>query len=132
MADTDIVTTVRVDGTGGPVTVDVLFGFANIGVYRIFLWDAARTPTQVAFGDNVDHEPDVHVLPVAAADLKTRQLSYEMQIESAAIGAGQMYSVLLRVRQDGEIVPGGSIERAGRLPKTNNKAVIGFVKFEVV
>ena len=132
MADGDIVRKVRVSGAGGPVSVEVLFGFALVGVYRIFLWDANRQFQQIAFGDNVDHEPDVHVVPQASASLGTFQLSYETQTESPKAGGGQSYSVSILVRQDGRIVHNGHIERSGRLPETNSKSTIGFVQFEVV
>jgi hypothetical protein len=132
MSDGDIVRKVRITGTGGQVSVEVLFGFALVGVYRMFLWDADRQFQQIAFGDNVDHQPDLHVIPQTPRDLGNFQLSYETQTESPKAGAGQSYSVSLLVRQDGRIVPGGHIERSGRLPETNNKSTIGFVQFEVV
>jgi hypothetical protein len=131
MPSNGLITTAKINGAGGPVSAEVIFGFANVGVYRMFLWDAARTPTQIAFGDNVDKEPDLHQLPVAAADLPTHQLSYETQIESPSSSDGQMFSLFILIRQDGKIVPNGSIERSGALPDTLNKSVIGFVKFEV-
>lgn len=131
MASSGVRTTARVDGSAGPVSVEVLFGFANVGVYRIFLWDPAQRPTPVAFGDNVDAEPDLHALPAAPADLSAHQLSYEAQIESPSEAEGQMYSAFVLVRQDGRVVPGGVIERSGPLPETCRKSVIGFVTFEV-
>jgi len=130
----DILTTVTINPNGGPVGVEVHFGFANVGVYRIFSWDAANTPTLVGEGHNVldgkpDREPVVHTLATAPVDLNKTQLSFEAQVQSPASGTGQMYSLLVLVRQDGQVVPKGSIEQTGPLPTGGGKTLFGFVRF---
>jgi hypothetical protein len=129
MTDNGALTNVTINKQGGPVSLEVLFGFANIGVYRIFSWDSNNNPTLVGQGNNVDKEPDSHDLPTAPAQLDTTQLSFEAQVQSASTGAGQMYSLFVLVRQDGKIVSNGSIEQSGPLPGGDAKTLFGFVRF---
>jgi hypothetical protein len=129
MASNDVLTTVTVAPQGGTVSVEVIFGFANIGIYRLFSWDATNKSTQIAEGNNVDKEPDSHDVPTAPSQLTTIQLSFEAKVQSPSSTPGQMYSLFVLVRQDGKIVPNGSIEQSGALPPGAVKTLFGFIRF---
>lgn len=49
---------------GGPLTVEISFGFAQVGAYNLVLWNAAGDDKkELGEGVNTDLVPDTYVLP---------------------------------------------------------------------
>ena len=110
------VQSVTLNPAGGIPEVEVIFGQAQIGVYRSFLWDnQANNPQPLAHGNNVDGLPDKFSVGVAASALTGRYLSVEAVIQTATSAPGQLYSITVLIRQDGNVVPGGLIQDTGQL-----------------
>ena len=105
--------TAQLNSSGGIPELEIRFGDANIGVYRIFRWDANRRPTEVS-----------------SLSLEAVTISYEAVIQSPRSGPGQPYSMFILIRQDGETVPGGAISEVGKLNPDGVKSVIGFITFQ--
>jgi hypothetical protein len=108
--------TVTLNPAGGIPEVEVIFGQAQVGVYRSFLWDAqASNSAPLAHGNNVDGLPDLFSVGVAATALSGRYVSVEAVIQAPTTTPGQLYSLTVLIRQDGAVVPGGLIQDTGQL-----------------
>lgn len=114
---------------GGIPEVEVIFGQAQVGVYRCFLWDSSgNNPQPLAHGNNVDGLPDKFSVGVAANALSGRYLSVETVIQTATSAPGQLYSLTVLVRQDGSVVPGGLIQENGQFT-SNTVSLFEFARF---
>jgi hypothetical protein len=114
---------------GGIPEVEVIFGQAQIGTYRSFLWDtSASNPQQLAHGNNVDGLPDKFTVGVAANALPGRYVSVEAVIQTATSAPGQLYSLTVLIRQDGNVVAGGLIQDTGQFT-SNTIALFEFARF---
>jgi hypothetical protein len=117
------------EGNGTP-TIEIIFGHAHVGSYRMFLWDPnGKNPEQVSHGNNIDDVLDTFEMPVDSAGLERFILSYEVIVQAAEARDGQIYSITITVRQGGQVVPGGLIQENGTFRDV--KSLIGFCRFEV-
>ena len=110
----------RISRNGGDPEVEIRFGDANLGVYRIYRWRSERQPEEIRAGT---------LGPVV--ELEGSKISYEAIIQSPLTGADQPYAMFLEIRQDGEAVPGGSITESGKLNSGGAKSVSGLISFEL-
>lgn len=123
------IATVTLDPAGGIPEVEVIFGQAQVGVYRSFLWDnQANNPQPIAHGNNVDGLPDKFSVGVAASALSGRYVSVEAVIQTATSAAGQLYSLTVLIRQDGNVVPGGLIQDNNQFT-SNSVSLFEFARF---
>lgn len=114
---------------GGIPEIEVIFGQAQIGVYRSFLWDnQANNSQQLAHGNNVDGLPDKFSVGVAASALSGLYISVEAIIQTATIAPNQLYSITVLIRQDGNVVAGGLVQDAGQF-SSNTISLAEFVRF---
>jgi hypothetical protein len=120
---------VTLDPAGGIPEVEVIFGQAQVGVYRSFLWDNQGNNSQpIAHGNNVDGLPDKFSVGVAASALSGRYVSVEAIIQTATSVAGQLYALTVLIRQDGNVVPGGLIQDNGQFT-SNSVSLFEFARF---
>ncbi|MBK8595339.1 MAG: hypothetical protein IPP07_31100 [Holophagales bacterium] len=120
---------VSLNSTGGIPEVEVIFGQAQLGVYRCFLWDAgASNPKLLGHGNNVDGLPDRFSVGLAPTSLSGHYLSVEAVIQSPSNASGQLYSLTVLVRQDGGTVPGGLLQDNGQLA-SQAISLVKFVRF---
>ena len=117
--------TVRINRSGGIPEIEIQFGDANIGVCRLYRWDSDQRPAPIGGAQGIVS------LGIPAAELGGKTVGYEALSQSSQTGSELPYSMLLLVRQDGEIVPEGSIWEHGVLNADGAKSVIGFVAFEL-
>jgi hypothetical protein len=123
------VPTVTLNPAGGIPDVEIIFGQAQVGVYRSFLWDGqASNPAPLAHGNNIDGLPDLSSIGVAATALSGRYLSVEAVIQTATSQPGQLYSLTVLIRQDGAVVPGGLIQDSGQFVG-NTVSLFEFARF---
>jgi hypothetical protein len=123
------VQSVTLNPAGGIPEVEVIFGQAQIGVYRSFLWDnQANNPQALAHGNNVDGLPDKFSVGVASNALTGRYVSVEAVIQTATSAPGQLYSVTVLIRQDGSVVPGGLLQDNGQF-SSNTISLFEFARF---
>ena len=55
---------IRFDPKGGPVTVEVVFGYVQVGAYAVVLWNMeGKSRRKLGEGINTDQIPDVYSLP---------------------------------------------------------------------
>ncbi len=112
----------------GRPTVEIIFGQAHLGNYRIYLWDASgKNPALLAHGNNIDDEEDTFSIPHDPEDLDQRILSFEVLVQAAEPKDGQFYNLTIAVRQQGETCPGGLILQTGTFRDV--KSLIGFRRF---
>ena len=85
-------------------TVEVKFTHANVGGYRLYLWDPANTAAEfVGEGDNTDNKPDKFSLKKPASGLNGYTIYLEAGISSANPGGTfssnneSQYSVIVEI-----------------------------------
>jgi hypothetical protein len=121
--------TVTLNPAGGVPEIEVLFGQAQVGVYRAFLWDTqAKNSTELQHGNNIDTLLDKFTVGVPANALAGRFASVEAVIQTATPQAGQLFSLTVLVRQDGSVVPGGIIQENGQFA-SNTVTLFEFMRF---
>ena len=55
---------IRFNRNGGPVTVEITFGYVQVGAYALVLWDKkGRGKRKLGEGINTDQAPDIYPLP---------------------------------------------------------------------
>ena len=120
---------VTLNAAGGIPEIEVIFGQAQIGVYKAFLWDSNAANSQpLAHGNNVDGLPDKFSVGSPAATLTGQYVSIEAVIQTATSAPGQLYILTILIRQDGTVVPGGLIQEDGQFT-TNTVSLIEFARF---
>jgi hypothetical protein len=107
---------VTLSNTGGVRGVDIAFGFAQHGQYRIFIWDSnGANPVLIGQGVNTDDVPDQFPINEPIAQLNNRIVSWEGLVTSFDGGPGEHYSVRVRFTQDGAVVPDSPFVQSGDL-----------------
>ena len=106
--------TAQLSSSGGIPELEIRFGHANVGVYRLFRWDAHGQPEAVS-----------------GLALEEATISYEAIVQSPRSETDQGYSMFITIRQDGETVPGGAISEAGKLNRDGVKSIIGFIRLQL-
>jgi len=88
--------------SGGPITVEIAFGFAQVGAYNLVLWDATGNGKhQIGEGMNTDTIPDIYLLPQPNVQNEKRLLDCVATIIAPNPKPGEQYRVDMIVRQDG-------------------------------
>jgi hypothetical protein len=99
--------------------VEVSFGHAHFGRYRLVLWDVqGHSPNKFSEGVNVDAIPDIARLPTTPAKLDRMILSWDLLISSFGEQEGQTYSAKVRLAQGGTDLPNGTFNYTGHLDPT--------------
>jgi hypothetical protein len=119
---------VKFSKKGGPVSIEFVVGQAQWGRFRSFLWQDKQSNQQIGEGINTDQIPDIWPLPEKAAKLDGKVVSWEVAIGPLGTNKGQLYSLSVRLSQDGQALPGGVILDAGELGDA--KFIFDFVKLE--
>jgi hypothetical protein len=121
----------RLSANGNAPTVEITIGDAHWGSYRLDLYDHdGLNPVEVGTGLNVDQIPDVFNVPAnAVTTLNGRLLSWDANVVAFGSGSDQPYSVIVDITQNGQKVPGGSIQISGHMDGA--KVVHDFVRFVV-
>jgi hypothetical protein len=106
--------TIAINGKASSVTVSILFGFASIGRYWVWLYDGTdKNPKSVGEGASDDDQPDVLSLG-SAAELGGRLLYVQCSAASAS-GTPDLVGTTLTFLQDGQEVPDGSVSLSAAL-----------------
>lgn len=117
--------------SGPSPVVEVIIGQAQVGTYDIRIWDDERkNPEDVGSGISWDDISDTHPIKYSVAKLEGRFLSWHIVVDSPTGLDGELYSVVVLVRQDGDVVEGGFFQRTGVLDGT--KAIVGIRKLETL
>ena len=88
---------------GGTVTVEIAFGFAQVGAYNLLLWNKAGTISKkLGEGVNTDNIPDTFTLPKPTKNNIGKILDCLATVITPTIQAGNRYRVDMIVRQDGQ------------------------------
>jgi hypothetical protein len=92
---------IRFDKGGGPITVEITFGYAQVGAYTLVLWDATGTgKRKLGEGVNTDLIPDVYVLPQPNVENDGRLLDSVATVIAPNPQPGERYRVDMIVRQN--------------------------------
>lgn len=95
-------TEIRFNRTGGPLTVEVVFGYVQVGAYALVLWDSkGRTKKKLNEGINTDQVPDVCRLPIPVTKNNGGILDCLATILGGTPGPDERYRVDMIVSQDG-------------------------------
>jgi hypothetical protein len=120
----------KLSKTGSEPEVEIVVGFAQFAKYRFELSDAAgATFTTVFQGDNADSTPDKFTVTGPVTALDNRILRWKVIIAAFDTGPGQMFSVTVGVKQDGQNVPDGPFTEKGPLDQV--KVIQDQVRFTV-
>jgi hypothetical protein len=120
---------VKFNKKGGPVTIEFVVGHAQWGRFKSVLWDPkGHNGKPVGEGVNTDQVPDVWPLPEKPSKLHGSLVSWECAIGPLGTSKGELYSLSVRLAQDGQALPGGVILDSGELG--NAKYIYDFVKLE--
>ncbi len=123
--------TVTLKASGGPPAIDIAFGYAQHGLYKIAIWDAqGASPRVIGEGVNTDNVPDQFPLGEPLAELDKRIVSWEGLITSFTGNPGERYSVTMRFIQNGADTPDSPFTQSGSL--NNTKAFYDAVRLVVV
>ena len=107
---------IGLSGDKGEPEVEIVIGFAQFGKYRFSLSTPNGEEFRAIFeGDNADSRPDKFVVPWPVEELDNRVLRWKVIIAAFETGPGELYSVIVRVRQDGANVPDSPFKASGPL-----------------
>jgi hypothetical protein len=119
---------IGLDPARGRASVEIIFGEAHLANYRFFLWDpGGKDPVQLAHGNNIDDVLDTFEIEKEPAELEECILSYEIIVQAAEARDGQVFSVTIMVRQEGQVCGGGVVQETGTFRDV--KSIIGFRRF---
>ncbi|HXF99523.1 MAG TPA: hypothetical protein VNL69_02000 [Bacteroidota bacterium] len=93
---------IPIDPAGGAVTVEIAFGFAQVGAYTLKLWYQSGQGKILGEGVNTDNKPDVFTLPKPVKSNIGRILDCVATVLSPNPKPGERYRVDMIVWQDGE------------------------------
>lgn len=89
---------------GPPVTVEIQFGYAQVGAYNLILWDATGSgKRKLGEGINTDLIPDIYTLPQPNSENDKRILDCLATIIAPDPKPGERYRVDMIVRQDSKL-----------------------------
>jgi hypothetical protein len=129
MADVKVL---KLQAAGSDPEMEILFGQAQLGIYRAFRWDAkAANPVQIGFGNNIDDLSDRFPVGLTAPNLDQCYATWEAIVEPPSSADGQLYSVFVTFRQDGNVLPDGLFQYTGKL-SGDAKAITGSVRFQSI
>jgi hypothetical protein len=115
----------------GPVSVEIAFGHAQHGTYTIQLFDpTGKRELATETGVSTDDRADVFALAVAPAELDRHLVQWSGAVDAFTPEPGQRFSVTFDVRQRGEIVAGGHVEKNGPLNVT--QAFLGILRLVTI
>jgi hypothetical protein len=123
---------VTLDPGGAIPDVEVIIGQAQVGAFECYLWDTQGTNPQLLFrGNSLNGLPDQFSVGIAAANLSNRYLSWEVARKSPSSNAGELFSLIITIRQAGNVVQGGLIEESGAFDQgsSNTKGIVEFARF---
>lgn len=92
---------IPINPSGGAITVEIAFGFAQVGAYTLKLWYTSGQGKILGEGVNTDNEPDVFTLPKPAKSNVGRILDCVATVLAPNPRPGERYRVDMIVRQDG-------------------------------
>jgi len=123
---------VALDKNKQPPRIQLEFGYALAGGYRLHLWDP-DVATSIGSGVNTDDLPDIHPIGKSAELLKDHIVGVELRI--AAIPGTNYppagpYSVTIRILQGDTDADGSPIEISGKL-KQGAAGKLGYIKLSV-
>jgi hypothetical protein len=105
----------RLSLSGPNAVANVTIGQAQFGKFRLILWDeSGRNPQVLSEQTNVDNIPDFVDLGQPSA-VSRKILQWEGFVTAFGSGPGQLYSVIVEVMQDRQVVPDGLITERGAL-----------------
>jgi len=123
----DDVPVATIAAAGGPVSVEIAFGFAQHGKYTIQLFDpAGATELARESGVSTDPIPDRFTLSPTARQLDRHLVQWSGAVDAFSPAPAQQFSVIFDVTQDGAGVPGGHVEKTG--PLTVTQAFLGILR----
>jgi hypothetical protein len=94
---------IPIKATGGTVTVEIAFGFAQVGAYTLLLWNkTGNTNKRLGQGVNTDSIPDVYELPKPTKSNIGKLLDCLATVIAPKPRPGERYRVDMIVWQDGK------------------------------
>lgn len=107
---------VGINPAGGKVSVEIIFPYACVGVYRVWLYDHhAKNPVKLCDGASDDDIPDIVEVDNFPEDLVGRML-FVRATAASMLGEPDAVGVEVRFRQDGQ-------QRSD--PNWHRRAVVG-------
>src|SRR5438045_9367714 len=108
--------TVTFSAGGGAPSVDIAFGFAQHGQYKIYIWDSqGANPRLIGQGVKTADVPDSFPIGEPLGALNDRIISWEGLVTSFDGSSGEHYSVRVRFIQDGAYAPDSPFVQSGDL-----------------
>src|SRR5688572_6453132 len=115
----------------GPVSLQIAFGHAQHGTYTIQLFDpTGKRELAAETGVSTDTVADLFALAIGPAELDRHLVQWSGAVDAFTPDTGQRFSVSFGVRQRGEIVQGGHVEKNGPLNVT--QAFLGILRLVTI
>jgi hypothetical protein len=93
---------VRFSRNGGPLSVEVSFGYVQVGAYALMLWDKkGKGKNKLGEGINTDDVPDIYTLPKPSANNDGAILDCLATILGGNPGPNERFRIDVIVYQDG-------------------------------
>ncbi len=94
--------TISINPKGGRISVEIAFGYAQVGAYTLKLWYSSGKGRVLGEGVNTDTEPDVIDLPNPVRYNVGRIVDCLATIIAPNSSPGDRYRVDMIIRQDGK------------------------------
>ena len=109
---------VNLISTKGKPQLEIIIGQAQIGTYRVYLWDEdGQASNKIGEGTSSDDVADIIDLgDITALDKKI--ITWDILVTSPQGGKGQLYSVIVIFRQNSIPVENGKFFEQGALDGT--------------
>lgn len=93
---------IQIAAQGGTVTVEIAFGYAQVGAYTLLLWNKAGTANKkLGEGINTDNVPDEFSLPKPVKNNIGKILDCVATVLAPSVQPGARYRVDMIVKQNG-------------------------------
>lgn len=94
--------TIPINPKGGGVSVEISFGFAQVGAYILKLWYASGKGRVLGEGVNTDATPDILPLPNPVKSNVGRIVDCLATVIAPNAAPGERYRVDMIIRQNGQ------------------------------
>jgi hypothetical protein len=109
---------VKMNPTGGPVSVQIVIGFAQWGRYRFVVYDPdGRNPHEVFNGRSDDNIADYFILTQDPASVVNHFLHWDVIVAPFTERPDQSFSVAVVFTQSGISLPGSPIVEIGQFSR---------------
>lgn len=119
---------IKVDPKGTPVEMEMFIGEEQVGAFEVSLYDENGHSLGLIMKDtNVPTNPPPFPVSSDAITLIGQHIGWNIVVAPVGDRQDQQYYTRTTFRQNGDVIPGGDVERSGEL--TEEHSLFGFARF---